>query len=197
MKRNILFIVFLILFALVIPGTSLFADFGVGGRFDAGLDLFVFPNSSTTEDDGMTVMPIIPLLDMGFYGQFNLGMLNLGAGIRGFSIIVINVFYPSVYAELNLWRFTLNAQIGGGALYLFPIVLAVGPYFVPELSMWYTLTPLNRNQGLRLGMGVLTLLSTQGLSKEQFNDYYIQNFNNNVIFYFAFKATFRSPWKTW
>jgi len=197
MKKTILFVVFFSFFALIIPGTSLFADIGFGGRIDGGIDLLVFPGSaSSTDDDQLSEMPIIPLLDLGFYGQFNFGMLSLGAGIRGASLIVVNLFWPSVYAELNLWRFTMNARIGGGALYLFPIVLYAGPYFIPELSLWYTIFTFKNTNKLQVGIGALTLLSpqniNQNLSQELFRDFY-----NNVVFYTSFKISFNSSWKTW
>jgi len=198
MKKTILFIAFFIFFAIVMPKTSLFADIGFGGRLDAGLNLFALPNSlapadDEITDDGIRITPIIPLIDAGIYGQFNFGMLGLGAGIRGFSIIVYNVFWPSVYAELNIWRFTLNARIGGGVLYLFPIFLVSAPYFIPELSLWFTLATIKGSQ-LRLGLGAISLLSSQrNLNEELFRD--MQNFNNNMVGYLALKVSFYSPWK--
>jgi hypothetical protein len=195
MKKKMLFAAFFCFLALIIPETSLFADIGLGGRIDAGIDMFIFP-SITTVDEGFSIMPVIPLIDAGFYGQSTFGLLNLGAGIRGFSIIYINVFMPSLYAELNIWRFSLNAQVGGGALYLFPIWLMAGPYFVPELSMWFNITTLgSKTEQLRIGMGAITLLSPQIAKEEGIRD--LSNISNNVIFYVALKAVMLSPWITW
>ena len=188
MKKTVLFIVFFIILALIIPETSLFADTGGGGRFDLGLNLFAFPSSITTSEvDGFRVIPLVPLIDAGAYGQLNLGLVNLGAGIRGFSIIVINVFWPSVYAEVNLWRFTLNAQIGGGILYVFPLFLAAGPYLVPELSLWYTINASIKGSQLRLGLGAISLLSPQAINDDVFS-----YFSNNLVFYLGVKATLHS-----
>ena len=191
MKKAILFAVIYSFFTLVNSGTPLFADIDFGGRLDLGLDLFVLPASPTTENDGMAVMPLIPLIDAGFYGQFNFGIVNLGAGLRGASIVVINVFWPSLYAELNLWRFTLNAQIGGGVFYVFPVFLLAGPYFFPELSLWYTFYTLGNGNQLRLGIGAITLVSPQILNENIFLDVY-NNFHNNFLFYFGFKTAFNS-----
>jgi len=189
MKKIVLFIMFFTIFALIIPGSSLFADADFGGRVDLGLNLYAFPTSSEpSTDDGLTVIPLIPLIDAGIFGQLNLGMVNIGAGLRGFSIIIINVFWPSMYAEVNLWRFSLNAQIGGGLLYVFPFILAVGPYFVPELSLWYAITTSGRGNHLRLGFGAISLLSPQIIRDEVFS-----YFSNNVVFYFGVKTTFSSP----
>ncbi|MDR2575299.1 MAG: hypothetical protein LBC52_02530 [Treponema sp.] len=191
MKKTILFTLFLGLFAVVIPGTSLFADIGLGSRFDVGLDLFAIPTSEYTENDEVSIFPIIPLIDAGLYGQYTFGMLNMGIGLRAFSLIVLNVFSPSIYAELNLWRLTLNAQITGGALYVFPLYLIAGPYFIPELSVWYTLNKSKSSQ-MRLGVGALTLMSTQAINEEV-----IRDVSNNLIFYIAFKAVFPSNWMKW
>ena len=195
MKKTMLFTGIFCFFALAIPGPRLFADIGFGGRIDVGLDLFAVPASATTEEDGMSIMPLIPLIDAGIFGQFNFGLVNLGAGLRGVSIVVINAFWPSLYAELNLWRFTLNAQIGGGLFYVFPIFLMAGPYFIPELSLWYTVKSFNNGNNLRLGIGCITAISPQSLDGEMFREIY-DNSHNNFIFYLAFKASFNSFGKT-
>jgi hypothetical protein len=191
MKKTILFVVIFSFFALVIPGTPLFVEIGLGGRIDAGLDLFIIHLSDTHMNDEVSISPIIPLLDAGFYGQYTFGMLNLGVGFRAFSLIVVNVFSPSIYVELNLWRLTLNAQLTGGALYVFPLYLIAGPYFIPEVSLWYTLNSSKKNQ-MRLGVGAITLMSPQTVNEEVMRD-----ISNNVIFYIAFKAVFPSTWMKW
>jgi len=187
MKKTLLFIVIFCFFALVIPGTPLFADFGAGGRIDVGLDLFAFPDSEPPIDDDVSVMPVIPLIDAGFYGQFNLGIVNFGLGFRAFSIIIFNVFSPSIHAELNLWRLSINAQITGGLLYIFPIYLVAGPYFFPEVSLWYTL--LNKKVQMRIGLGAITLMSPWNVSQE-----YIEEFYNKAVFYLGLKMVFPSSW---
>jgi hypothetical protein len=191
MKKKTLSFAFICFFALVIPETSLFADIGLEGRTDVGVDLFVFP-LMVSVDDEFSVMPVIPLIDMGAYVQFNTGLLNLGLGVRGFSIVYINLFWPSLYAELNLWRFTLNAQVGGGVLYLFPIYMMAGPYFIPELSLWFTIYKSNKKADLRLGAGAITILSPQIIRQELFQDFY-----NNAIFYIGVKFAIPYRWKTW
>ena len=184
MKKTILFVLFFSVFALIIPETALFAD-GFGGRIDLGLNLFAFPSSASPADDELVFLPVFPLVDMGLYGQANYGLLKLGVGVRGVSLILINVFWPSVYAELSIDDFTVNAQIGGGALYLFPIFLLAGPYFVPELSVWYTVSKSKSDDQMRLGIGALSLLSPETVNREFFRD-----FSNNVVLYIAFKAVY-------
>jgi hypothetical protein len=201
MKKVLVFILFFSLFALVIPGTSLFADINMGSRIDMGLNLYTFLPLATPAENDLTVLPVIPLFDFGFYGQFSTGILNVGIGIRDFSLIYINLFLPSVYAELNLWRVTVNAQLGGGALYLFPIYLITGPYFVPELSLWFNLSSFGKAESkLRLGLGAISLLSPYNieiLKDELIDNFTLENFTNNVIFYLGFKISFNNPWVTW
>jgi len=193
MKKTILFLVIFSFFALVIPGTPLFAEIGLGGRIDVGLDLFAIPmyDSPMDNKDETSIFPIIPLIDAGFYGRYTFGMLNCGIGFRAFSLIIANVFSPSIYAELNLWRLTLNAQITGGALYVFPFILIAGPYFIPEISLWYTLNN-NKKFQMRLGVGAVSLMSPQAINEEV-----VRDVSSNAIFYIAFKAVFPSTWMRW
>ncbi|MDR2922410.1 MAG: hypothetical protein LBU85_03585 [Treponema sp.] len=198
MKKKILCIALFCFFALIVSGTSLFADIGLGGRLDAGLDLFTYlPSMTTSPDDGMSVLPVIPMLDLGVYGQFNAGILNFGAGARAFSVILVNVFMPSVYAELNIWRFSLNAQISGGAFYLFPALLMAGPYFLPEISLWFTAYTFNKKDVLRFGVGAAGLMGSKNITNELFSFFSDQNFSNRVVFYVALKAVLHQPWITW
>ena len=192
MKKTVIFALFFGFFALITPRTSLFADIGFGGRFDAGLNLLAFPMSSVPIDEDVSIMPVFPLIDLGGYSQFKFGALNLGVGLRGISVILVNVFWPSFYTELNLWRFTVNAQIGGGAIFLFPIYLLAGPYFVPEVSVWYTITEFNKGNYLKLGIGALSLFSSRTVKEE-----FISDFANNVVFYISVKAALDFPWITW
>ena len=199
MKKVIVFTVFFSLFVLVMPGTSLFADFSLGGRVDTGVDLFTYIPLATPVDNDITVLPVLPLFDVGFYGQVNTGFLNTGVGIRGFSLFYVNVFLPTVYAEVNLWHLTLNAQVGGGALYLFPIYMITGPYFVPEVSAWFNLTN-SQTSKMQIGVGAMTLLSPQNidvLKDELIQNFTLENFTNNVVFYVSFKFVSYTPWVTW
>jgi hypothetical protein len=104
------------LLALALPLSAL----GGEGRIDIGVDGFLLfsDNPETTEVDTDVPMRtgfVLPLLDLGFYGQLNVGNnLHFGAGLRGFSVILATAFMPTVYAELDLWRFALGVQVGGG-----------------------------------------------------------------------------------
>ena len=186
MRKMLLVAAVFAVFVVVIPGPSLFADFGFRGRLDAGADLvlpFVFIPDSY-EDSG--ILPVLPLFDLGFFGQLNLGIFHLGAGLRGTSFLVyLNLFWPSAYAELNLWRFTLNAQVGGGILYLFPIFFFSAPVLIPEASLWYA---FDKNKRFNIGAGVLSMLSPENINKKHFQNF--DNYRNNIAVYAGFKFSF-------
>jgi hypothetical protein len=199
MKKTIFFILVFCFLALIIPGSPLFADTGLGGRFDAGLNfvaLLPLMTANSQTNDSISLLPVIPLNDLAFYVKFNTGIFNTGIGLRGLSFLYINVFWPSLYAELNLWRFSLDAQIGGGALYVFPIFFLTGPYFVPELSLWFNFITYNRADRLSVGFGSLAIVSPDTAKNKSDYDSYVRYFTNNAVVYLAIKATFDYRWKT-
>ena len=189
MKHRLFFCIFCCLLASVLPG-SLFADTGVGGRIDAGLDIVTIPATvvpfNTKMGNGW-VGAALPVIDANFSTQFSLGPFHTGLGIRGVSLIYLNVLWPSFYAEMDIWRFTLTAQLGGGAVYVFPIWFFAGPYLVPELSLWFRF--MVDNTQFRVGLGAMTLVSPLHISEAHFQD-----FHNKGLFYLACKITVEYPW---
>jgi hypothetical protein len=194
MKKVLLITAFCGILGLVTPGTSLHADVGFGGRIDMGFDLLGVPalfNAASEASDGeMAVLPIIPVADAGFYGQFVAGPFRLGLGLRGFSaFFFINLFWPTLQAEIDLGPYvTFNAKIGGGFFYLFPMWGFTLPIWAPELGIWLRLNKDNRNR-YQLGLGGLFLAtsSNNGTGLDWFT---FDNFNNNLMIYFGFKASF-------
>jgi hypothetical protein len=184
MKRRIWGIE-MILLALALPLSALEGE----GRIDIGVDGFMIflDNPETIETD--TDVPlrtgfVLPLLDLGFYGQLNVGNnLHFGGGLRGFSLIVATAFMPTVYTELDLWRFTLGAQVGGGffvGLAGFTSFFLLGDVVIPELSLWLK---LGKTRTQRVGVGAFTAL---GFS--QFSDM-LPLIPQNILFYLAYRAT--------
>jgi hypothetical protein len=196
MKKAILVTAFVCILGLAVPATS-HADVGFGGRIDLGLDLLgilqLFNEVAKASDGEVTMIPIIPLLDAGFYGQLYAGPFRLGLGLRGFSFLVyINLFWPTLQAEVDLGsRITLNAKIGGGLFYLFPLWAFSAPMFAPEASIWFRLNESPRNR-LQLGLGALSLLSASPLYKSIDSEVIRIDFRNfnSFVFYFAFKVSF-------
>ena len=183
MKKIILFVLFFSIFFLVIPEAPLHADVSFRCRLDAGQDI-LFPLAFVPEShEESNLFPVIPLMDLGFYGQLNLGIFHLGAGLRGMSFLFfLNLFWPSIYTELNLWRFTLNVQVGGGVLYLFPVFFFSAPVIIPELSLWYA---FDRRKRFHAGVGAMALISPKEINEERLRNF--GSFRNNVVFYTGFK----------
>ncbi len=67
-------------------------------------------------------VPYIPIPDAKLLYQFSLGPVNLGAGVRVFSLIVENILYPELYSELTLGPVVFNASVGGLAFLEFGLL---------------------------------------------------------------------------
>jgi hypothetical protein len=134
----------------------------------SGLLIFSGTSEGPVEIDGLSSGRIQPIIDMGLYGQMNIGRsLHFGLGFRVASIIVATMTWPTVYAELDLWRFSLNAQLGGGfyaGLAGFYPFFLVGDSVIPEVSLWF------RFSHSRIGVGALSFLSVSSLNTEFFKE---------------------------
>jgi hypothetical protein len=156
-------------------------------RIDLGLSGFLIPFNVFAGETGTTgVSPssgmILPLIDAGFYGQMNVGQnLRFGIGFRALSLIVATVTWPTAYAEVDLWRFSFNARVGGGFFAglagFYPFFL-LGDYLIPEASLWFKLS------NSRIGFGALAPLSASTLNTDI-------GLNNNVLLYISFMKSIR------
>jgi hypothetical protein len=139
------------------------------------------------------VSPILPVGDVGFYGQFVAGPFRLGLGIRGFSFLFfINLFYPTLQAEIDIGSIlTVNAKIGGGYYYMFPLWGVNLPIWTPELGLWLRLNPKNDRDRMQLGLGGIFLASSsKNGSIPGFDLFTFDNFIKTPLIYFAFKGSF-------
>jgi hypothetical protein len=177
-------------------GVPLFAEIDSGIRFDFGLDGILVSTSpmAVMEDAAMGGVSmdtgglsrsgfILPIGSIGIYGQVDLGdSLHLGAGFRGYSYVIASAVWPAAYIEADLWKFTLNASVGGGLVayhYLILPFFSTGGFMLPELSVWY-----NWNSLVRVGIGVIALMEPPKFSAAYFKDYYQQ-----LLFYAGVRAT--------
>jgi hypothetical protein len=199
MKKIILVAAFCGALVLVIPGTSLYADIGLGGRGEIGLDIFTIPSffdPAYTDGGDMVIVPVIPVLDLGFYGDLALGPLHLSAGIRGVSFLFyINLFWPSLQVELDLGKyFAVNARLGGGVFYFVPLYLFTAPLFAPEISFWFT--PNSRHQ-IRIGVGAISLVTSyEDIYSEDMLDGF-RGGDSVMVLYAAVKASYNYSWVVW
>ncbi|MDR2536957.1 MAG: hypothetical protein LBC46_01505 [Treponema sp.] len=161
-------------------------EFGLSG-------LLIFSDIDIIEDsaeaNGLSTGTIQPLIDAGFYGQMNIGQsLHFGMGLRLASIIVATMTWPTVYAELDLWRFSFNMRLGGGFFAglagFFPFFLA-GDFLIPEASLWF------RFSRSRIGFGALSFLPTSSFNAEFFKDFGEDTIKNKrVMLYISYVWSF-------
>ena len=131
------------------------------------------------EIEGLSSGTILPLIDAGLYGQMNIGRsLHFGLGFRLASLILATVTWPTVYAELDLWHFSLNMRLGGGFFAglagFYPFFLT-GDALIPEVSLWF------RFSKSRIGVGALSLLSTSSLNVDFFKNFGEDTIKNNKV----------------
>jgi hypothetical protein len=175
-----------LLAGLIVP---LFADADGGFKFEIGVSgLFIPLDSFALEEpldfgDESLFTPstafVLPVVTLGIFGQMNLGPVHLGMGLQGYSLIVAGILWPVVYAEVDFWKFTLNATVGGGAFFVhagfMPFFLPLS-LIVPDVSLW-----LNINK-FKLGAGVMTLMDPQ-----QYSEFFSTFSANDLLIYAGFR----------
>ncbi|MDA8424799.1 MAG: hypothetical protein M0Z80_01565 [Treponema sp.] len=146
----------LIAVVLALLAAPVFAQF----RLDFGVMVprgISSTSGSTSEGSFVSSWPFIPLPEAGIYYQGDLGPVKLGIGARAFSFILENIVWPNAYAELDLGRFALQAQFGGGLFATFGLLAnstSTGNVFIPDLSAWFL---IGKQRNFRLGGGLVGL----------------------------------------
>ncbi len=123
---------------LALAATPAFSDW----RFDIGIDA-IFGFGALSEDDAETLdfpdltFITLPMGEAGY--EWELGPVNLGVGVRGITLILVNLLWPDVYAELDLGKVAVEAHLGGLAFMVLGLAndTTTGEVFIPELSAWF------------------------------------------------------------
>ena len=151
MKRKLLVLVGL----LALTAAPAFCDW----RFDIGIDgIFglgaVSDSGSDSADFGDMAFFTLPMGGAAY--EWDLGPVSLGGGIRGISLLVINVIWPDIFATLELGPAVIEAHVGGLAFLGFGLVSfsESGQVFIPELAAWF---PLGKRKIFHLGGGAVGL----------------------------------------
>jgi hypothetical protein len=149
-----------IAFVVVQPAASeVRLDIGVMVPRGAGLTLG--GSTTTTLGENLGSWPFIPLPEAGIYYQGDLGMFKLGIGARAYSVILETILWPNAFAELDLGKVAIEAQIGGGAflmLGMLPTEFQTGKVFIPDVSAWFK---IGKKGNFRLGGGMIGLYATE------------------------------------
>ena len=178
-----------LLTGLIVP---LFADFDRGFEFEVGASgLFIPIDSFVLEEpfpglgygDGSLFTPastfVLHMVTLGISGQVTLGPVHFGMGLQGYSLIVTGILWPVVYAEMDFWKLTLNATVGGGAFF---VHAGFTPFFlplslvVPDVSLWFN---VNR---FKFGLGVMALMDPQ-----RFSEFFSNGSANTLLVYAGFR----------
>jgi hypothetical protein len=142
---------------VAIPSASSQMRLDIGVMVPRGAGITIGGATSTTLGSDVGNWPFIPIPEAGLYYQGDLGFLKLGIGARAFSFILESIVWPNAYAELDLGRVAIEAQVGGGAFLMFGLVNpdpTFGNVVIPDLSAWLK---LGKKGVFRLGGGVIGL----------------------------------------
>ncbi len=147
MKRKLLVLVGL----LALTAAPAFCEW----RFDIGVDaIFGFGALSDQDADTLDFPEMTFLtLPMGEAGyEWDLGPVSLGAGVRGITLILVNLLWPDIFATLELGPAAIEAHLGGLAFLAVGLINdgTTGQVFIPELSAWFKL-----GKAFRLGGGAI------------------------------------------
>lgn len=152
----------IVLFALLVAAVPAFSQF----RADLGLSVPVGGGVLVGEtfEGGFfgsnAAIPFIPIPDVGLHYQIPLGFMRVGVGARVLPLILVNVAWPDVYAELQLGSLFLEAHVGGGAIATYIPGAGFGVGFanliLPDVSLWLAPGP---KKSFRIGVGALGITS--------------------------------------
>ena len=180
MKRKLVLVV---LVAALLLGTPLTAsadvrlDFDVPWLIAAGLNLSNFFGSGSVSVDLSSLHIPLPYAMLAY--QFGDSFLRGGIGIRTYPLIIEFVGWPMAYAEVELDRLVLRAELGGfGIFFVGALVntLLVQDITITDVQLGYAFFPW-----LRVGAGILVGAPLSNVSNN------IWAFYINARFTFDFK----------
>ncbi len=126
---------------LLVAGTA-FADWriDVGADIPWGIGSVVSGFGGGSQSDINVLQNFVFLVPEGnFLYQWPVGPLNLGVGVRAFSLVLESVAWPNAFAELNLGPIAVDLNVGGGAFLFFGLFneLTTGTVVIPDLSAYF------------------------------------------------------------
>jgi hypothetical protein len=141
---------FILVIALVLLSMPAFADF----RLDLGFDVPI------SLGGGGESIPFLPIPEVCLYYMWNVGPVNMGAGLRAFTFIIESAAWPNFIAEYTTGPVVFEAQLGGVFLVAFGAfgsTSTFGSVLIPDLSAWFK---IGKTGAFRLGGGILGLYAT-------------------------------------
>jgi hypothetical protein len=151
-----------IIILMVIPGV--FAQV----RLDLAIDIPVTIGITADTGDDTIDESINFLKDIGTFTfptamaayQWSFGPVKTGVGLKGYSMIIESVFWPVIYAEVDLSPIVIHANIGGlGFLYFgLGTGTTTSSLIIPDFHIAYKF-----GKTFRLGIGAMALPGIDGL----------------------------------
>ncbi|MGA2479398.1 MAG: hypothetical protein ABSG63_11675 [Spirochaetia bacterium] len=148
--------------ALILLSLPAFADFRLDIGLDAPLSVGVSNGASGVGSD-IGQIPFLPIPEVGLYYFWGLGPVDLGVGLRAYTIIIESLAWPNLVGEVNLGPVVIQAQLGGGFFAAFGAAgnsTAWGQVVVPDLSAWFK---LGKSSQFRLGGGIMGIYAPSAL----------------------------------
>ena len=149
-KINVLILCFLLFLTF-----NLFADF----RFDLAANLSFYSGFDLTRLDatGNTILEpgLQPFPEAGLHYMIKLGDLNIGAGIRLFTIVLETIAWPDIIVELELDPIVISAELGGGAFAAFGFIsnaASISPTILGDIAV-----DIKVIDWLKLGVGAFVI----------------------------------------
>ena len=151
MKRTLALVAVVTLLAAAPAFCNWRFDLGIDGIFGLGA---ISDEGADSMDFGDLNFFTLPMGEASY--EWELGPVGVGVGVRGITLLIVNVLWPDVYAELELGPAAIEAHIGGLAFVGigFASFAETGQVFIPELSAWFKLGKRFRLGGGGLGIYV-------------------------------------------
>lgn len=143
---------------LILAAPAAFAQFRVDVGFNAPMYVGI-SGIDGISDEPLKVPSFIPLPFAQISFNPTIGPISVGVGLKAYTLLIINLAWPTVYAELDLHPIVLQASVGGGFLFYFGAI-ANGTLdtrmVMPELAAF-----LKLGKSGRLGLGAMTFVGSE------------------------------------
>ncbi len=156
MRKILVFIAALVVISSATAVADVRVDFGFTVPWRLGAQISSLDEEVDDFDFDVLSQITILLPEVMVAYQEPVGPVNLGVGLRGFSLIVQSLLWPVVYAEYDFGPAVVNFNFGGGAFVFLGLYndITTGSLFFPDLSAHAKL-----GRRFRAGLGVVGVLS--------------------------------------
>jgi hypothetical protein len=151
-------IAILLALVLLVAVPAAFSQFRVDIGFNAPISVGF--RGLDVDGEAVDVPSFIPLPFAQLSYGLDLGPINLGFGLKAYTLIIESLAWPILYAELDVDPVIITASVGGG---LFIYFGAIGNgtldthMFIPDVA-----AHLKLGRVARVGLGAMTFIGAEG-----------------------------------